>query len=176
MAVPKFKASMDVEREVTNASAMYTYDGRKSRNLGDGARSENPCHVEPKGSFYDPETGRAGMPGPAPVPLKQQRDEAIFREALSREYDIASYLSQHPAEARAVTDAVAQKQAQGMRTERAVAEVVSAIRQVPGFEKPADEARWRAEQAVKELEQARASHGLVSSAGKVSRIANPGVK
>lgn len=137
----------------TNLAYRYTFDGRQ----GVGVDNPNSIPLKPGHNFFDPETGKAGQPGPPAKSVAEQRDEEIYNEALAREFDIRHYLTTNPAEARAVADAVASLKAQGKSTQQAVDEVVGIIRMTPGFEKrPEDEGKYWADLTVAAREAAQA--------------------
>jgi len=117
----------------------------------------NPNYVPAQGTWWDPETGRGGMPAPPAPSAKEAHAAKVFNDALIREFDIHAYLAANPAEGQSVGEAVAQLRQAGKSPEAAVKEVVGIIRaSVPGFAvRPADERVWRANLTVAQLEANR---------------------
>jgi hypothetical protein len=125
---------------------------------GVGPRSvDNPNRVEPKGTYWDPVTGKGGQPAPPAPSVQEERAAKVFNDAIMYHYDVSHYLRNNPADAQKVAEAVTQLRAAGKSPQAAVNEVVNIVRSsVPELaQRPADEGVWRANVEAARLEALR---------------------
>ena len=170
MAVPKYPASLDPERAVTNASRYYTYDGRLFRDASTRGSISNPNHVPAKGTAWDEKSGYGGMPAPAAPSIAESRINDRIARWREENFDLAgneaveNIISQH---------VVNRVQTEGWEFEAAVKDATQTVRLL--IPKPTvSREQWNADREVERMAADRKSHGMHVGDVTAKRVENRG--
>jgi hypothetical protein len=167
VSIPKYKAALDPEKEVTNASRHYVYDGRPFRDSSSRGHSGNPCHVEPQGTAWDPETGYGGQAAAPPVPIAEQRINARIAKWREDNFDLAG----NEAVENVIAQHVVNRQTEGWEFEAAVKDATATVRMLIPRPTVSREV-WTAQAEAERLAADRRRHGMQIGEVTAKRIDN----
>jgi len=114
----------------------------------------NPNRLEPKGNYFDPETGYAGMPAPPAESIAARRTREMTENWRRTYFHVAHNEKIEQFVAQKVIDGIAE----GATAEDALAAVTAEL--LVAFPRPADERRWRADEEVRRLEHERRQRNM----------------